>query len=116
MREDLIDPKLDRPTIRNLFRLLTDTRTLTGGVVIGKENAPILNFDANGAGRNVDFPAPDAELEGAIFLVNNFSGTAVDLTCRNSATATILTVSQAEAGVVFYAGGVTYGRLLGTIT
>lgn len=116
MRQDNYAGFFERATFRNLLRLQTDVRVLTGNVVIGKENAPLLSFDANGASRNVDFPAPDAELEGALFIINNLSSTLVDLTVRNSAAATILTVSQAEAGMVFYAGGITYGRLIGTIT
>lgn len=116
MRNDLYDPKMERPTIRNLFRLQTDVRTLTGAVVIGKENAPLISFDPGGATRTVDFPAPDAELEGAFFVINNWADAAEDLTIRNSAAATILTISQNEAGCVFYAGGVTYGRLFGALT
>lgn len=115
-RNDLVSAMLDRPTVRNLDRRSVDTRTLTGAVVIGKENAPILNFDPGGATRTVDFPAPDSDLEGAMFIINNWADAAEDLTIRNSAAATILTVSQNEAGVVMYLNGVTYGRLWGALT
>lgn len=116
MRNDIIAGLFDRPTIRNLDKRIVDTRTLTGAVTIAKENAPFLNFDPGGATRTVDFPAPDSELEGALFIINNWADAAEDLTIRNSAAATILTISQNEAGVVFYAGGVTYGRLWGALT
>lgn len=116
MRNDIVDGKFDRPTFRNLLRLQVDNRVLTGNITIGKENAPLINLDPGGAGRNVDFPAPDSELEGAIFVINNWADAAEDLTIRNSAAATILTISQNEAGVVFYANGITYGRLWGALT
>lgn len=115
-RNDLIAANLDRPVIRSLGKYLVDTRTLTGATVIAKESAPLINLDPGGATRTVDFPAPDTELEGAMFIINNWADAAEDLTIRNSAAATILTISQNEAGVVFYAGGVTYGRLWGALT
>lgn len=116
MRNDLVSAFLDRPTVRNLDRKLVDTRTLTGAVTIAKENAPILNFDPGGATRIVTMPAPDSDLEGAIFIINNWADAAEDLTINNSAAATVLTVSQNEAGVVMYLGGITYGRLWGALT
>lgn len=116
MRQDLVSPNIDAPTIRSMFRLLTDTRVLAGAITIDEDGAPLLNFDPDGSARIITFPAPSAQNEGTVWLVNNWAGGAEDLTINNSAAATIGTVSQNEAAVVFIAGGVTYCRLVGTTT
>lgn len=116
MRNDLIDPNIDRPTVRSLLRLLTDTRVLAGDVTIDQDGAPLINVDPDGSTRILTFPAPTSENEGAVWLVNNWAGGAEDLTINNSAAATIGTVSQNEAALVFIAGGVTYCRMVGATT
>lgn len=103
------------PIIVKGFRLGTLTQVLGGNLTIDEDMQPLLNIDPNGA-RDVTFPAPSAYNEGMCWIINNWAGGAEDITVKNSGGSTIGTCSQAEAMLVFIAGGVTYARLLGTTT
>lgn len=116
MRQNLFDSQMERPNIVNGMRMLPTIIVATGTITVDEDMGPLINIDTNGSARNLDFPAPSASNEGMMWIVNHFGGTAVDITIRNSAAATIGTLSQNEAGIVFIAGGVTYFRLFGTTT
>lgn len=116
MRQNLFDSNLERPQVINGFRMLPTHITATATVTVDEDMGPLINLDTNGAARNLDFPAPSSSNEGMMWIVNHAGSTAVDITVRNSAAATILTLSQNEAGIVFIANGVTYGRLFGALT
>lgn len=104
------------PTIVKGFKFGVLTKVLGAGFAVDEDMETLLNFDPDGSTRIITFPAPSAYNEGMFWIVNNWAGGAEDLTINNSAAATIGTVSQNEAAVVFIAGGVTYCRLVGTTT
>lgn len=113
MRQRLDDAEAMGLRIWQRFKLKVLTMTLAGAITIDADSPPLINLDAGGAGRNVTLPT---EEEGLVFLINNISDAAEDLTVKNPATTTIGTVSQNEAGIAFCAGGVWYLRLVGTTT
>jgi hypothetical protein len=115
-RLNMDDSLLNDPKIVKGLKLGTLTQVLAAGLTIDEDMAPIINVDPDGSTRILTFPAPSAQNEGMVWLVNNWAGGAEDLTINNSAAATIGTISQNEAGLVFIAGGVTYCRLVGTTT
>lgn len=116
MRNNLESSVIRDSVLSQGLRLSTLTQVLGAALVVTDEFPPLLNLDCGGAGRNVTFPAPSAVNEGSIWLVNNWSDAAEDITVKNSAASTIGTISQNEAGLVIIAGGVTYLRLVGTTT
>lgn len=116
MRQQLDDAQLFDPVIYRGLKLKTLTQVLAGAFTVDEDMPPLLNFDPDGSARVITFPAPSAKNEGYCWFVNNWAGGAEDLTINNSAAATIGTISQNEAALVFIAGGVTYCRLVGTTT
>ena len=107
--------RIDDSTIFAGNRLGTLTQVLGAGLSVDADTPHIINLDPDGSTRIITFPSP-TDNEGRWWLVNNWAGGAEDLTINNSAAATIGTISQNEAGLVFIAGGVTYLRLVGTTT
>lgn len=68
-------------------------------------------LDANGAGRNVDLPA-EAVSAGAYLYIINTAGGAFSLTVRNPAAATVATVAQGKAAMV-WCDGTTWRTMTG---
>lgn len=89
----------DKATIKQLvnpafYQLLTGTYTVA-------EDAPgTLLLDANGVARNVDMPAPSANIEGKVWTIVNPAAGAFALTVRNNGGATIVSVPQAKAAQI----------------
>lgn len=89
-------------------------RALTAGVVITEEDPSLLVLDANGAARNVDMPAPSANIDGKRWTIQNPAAGAFALTVRNNGGATIATVAQGkstEVIVVNVAGTLTWKQI-----
>ncbi len=81
--------------------------TLTGDVQLTSKSAQILKLDPGGAGRNVDLPGPDEDLEdsdGLAFEITNAADAAEDLTIRNPAGGTVVVISQNEKATVVGTG------------
>lgn len=113
MRQRLDNADMFGASIWTKLKMKVLGMIMTGNLVLDADSPPLLNLDLNGLARNLTLPT---EEEGLIFLVNNISATAIDLTVKNPAAATIGTLSQAEAGIIFCAQGVWYFRLFGTTT
>lgn len=92
----------------SVFRMKSQTRTLTGTVVLTVDSPTLQFMDPGGAGRNVDLPAEENS-EGLMFIIQNTADAAEILTIRNDAAATIVTPTQNEAALVYCAGGVWKG-------
>lgn len=73
---------------------------LTAGVTIPEDDLSTLFLDANGAARNVDMPAPSANILGKIWTIQNPAAGAFSLTVRNNGGATIATVAQAKCAQI----------------
>jgi hypothetical protein len=80
--------------------VLSGARVITVDEV---ERFQAFAFDANGAGRNVDLPA-EAACAGAYLFITNTAAGAFSLTIRNPAAATITTVAQNDAALVYCDG------------
>lgn len=76
----------------------------------------MLFLDANGAARNVDFPAVTADMLGQFFFIKNTAGAAFALTIRNSAAATLGDLLQSESCMVVCDGTAWHVLMVGTST
>lgn len=88
--------------------------TLTGDVQLTPKTSQLLKIDPGGAGRNVDLPGPDeglANSDGNAFLITNTADAAEDLTVRNPAGATVVTISQNERALVIGTGGAAWDHM-----
>lgn len=92
----------------------SNTESLSADKTLTVSDPSLQFLDANGAGRNVDLPAEEASgADGLVFVLVNTTGAAFDLTVRNDAAGTIITVSQNEAGIVFCDGASWKGLVAG---
>lgn len=94
----------------------TMSKVLTGTQVISKDMPTMLFLDANGAARNVDFPAITDDMKGLYFVVKNTAAGAFALTLRNAAAATIGDLAQAESCMVVCDGAAWHVLMVGTST
>lgn len=90
---------------------------LTGGIVIAEDMPSVLILDANGVARNVDMPAPSANIEGKRWTIQNPAAGAFALTVRNNGGATIVSVPQAKCAeiMVYNKAGVLTWVVLNTL-
>lgn len=91
-------------------------QALTGTFSINKSMPTLLFLDCNGSARNVDFPVVTADMRGLFFVIKNTSGTAVAITLRNSAAATIGDLAQSESCMVVCDGTAFHVLMVGTST
>lgn len=92
------------------------SKVLAGTYVISKDMPTMLFLDANGAARNVDFPAITDDMKGLFFLVKNTAGAAFALTLRNAAAATLGDLAQGESGIVICDGAAWHVLMVGLNT
>lgn len=69
--------------------------TLSGDKTIATGDAQIQNIDPGGAARNVDLPAEEA---GLVYVIGNRADAAEDITVRDDADSTLLTLNQDDVG------------------
>lgn len=84
---------------------------LGAGFVVTADMPSVLLFDANGAGRNIDMPAPSADIEGKRWTIINQTAATHALTVRNNGGATIQSIpatKAAEIMVINVAGTLTW--------
>ncbi len=84
---------------------LSGHRTLTASEL---DTWQVFSFDTNGSGRNLDLPAEEGSA-GAYLFVGNTGGQ--DLTVRNDAGSTVITISTTESGIVWCDGTNWYGSV-----
>ena len=86
---------------------LTGTRVLTSAEVL---ETTVFSFDPGGAARNLDLPAPAANLAGCFLLIHNTADAAEILTIRSGpGGSTVCTPTQNEAAVVWCTGQIWRG-------
>lgn len=99
------------PTGRSNRWSVKDPETLSGDrdiTVNEVESYQSMTFDAGGSGRNVDLPAEEG-MKGAYLFIGNSGGE--DLTIRNDADSTIITIATTESGMVWCDGTSWYGSV-----
>lgn len=69
--------------------------TLSGDKTLATGDATIQNIDPGGGARNVDLPAEEA---GLVFIIGNRADAAEDITVRDDADSTLLTLNQDDVG------------------
>lgn len=105
---------LERVYVNN-FRGKHVTETLAAQKVLTEKSPMIQLLDNGGAVRDVLLP-PEADSEGLIFIIANTGGGAFAITVKeDSDTTTIVTLDQAQAGIVF-CDGTTWFGFIGGIT
>lgn len=77
------------------------SETLAAAKVLTKLDRQLRKIDPGGAARNVDLPAVTKDDQGYWFFLGNATSAAELLTVRNAAGATIATINQSEAGIVY---------------
>lgn len=113
-RNNLVSANITNCIHVQRFKLGAGFQTLGGTLTMDEDMSPALTLDPGGSTRVVLLPP---ELEGLCFFITNAADAAEDLTVKeDSATTTIVTISQAEsallvcgiglAGVLTWAGGV----------
>ena len=70
------------------------------GVVVSEDDPSMIIIDANGAGRNVDMPAPSANIEGKRWTIINQTAATHALTVRNNGGATIQSIAATKAAEI----------------
>lgn len=96
---------------RDLYHLPYKYVLAAAGLVINEEDPSLIAIDANGAGRNVDMPAPSANIEGKRWTIKNLTAATHALTVRNNGGATIQSIAAtkaAEIAVINVAGTLTW--------
>ncbi len=88
-----------------------NTETLTGDRVLTHDDTKLQLIDPGGASRNLDLPAEE-ESAGLTFFIKNQADAAEDLTVRDDAAATVVTISQNE-GAIVWCDGTTWVGLVG---
>ncbi len=97
-----------------LFKLDNYVATLGGALTVAVDYPPVLILDPGGAARTVTLPA-EADAEKVMFMIVNTADAAEDITVEDDAAATVVTVSQNEAAIV-YCDGTNWHGLVGGIT
>ncbi len=95
----------------NDMRMLNETRTMAGTVVLSVKSPTLQFLDPGGSARNLDLPA-EADSDGLVFVVANTADAAEIITIRNDAAGTICTPTQSETAIVF-CNGVLWVGLVG---
>lgn len=99
------------------LRAMVTNRTLAGNITLADEDTTFQVLDPGGASRDVTLPSHDAtvagNLTGGIFFIYNNADAAENLVIKNVAAATIVTVNQNEAAIVFNDGTAWFGRVMG---
>lgn len=85
----------------SVLRLGTAANTLAGAYTVVDGEGPILAFDAGGSSRNVTLPARAAANDGVVLIISNISTAGENLTIKNSAATTLLTLPSSGVALVF---------------
>lgn len=115
-RINLEDQRAEGLTLVRKSKLGVETAVLAATFVVTKDMPSLLLLDANGAARNVDFPAITADMLGLFFFVKNTAGAAFALTLRNAAAATIGDLLQGESCMVVCDGAAWHVLMVGAST
>lgn len=105
------------PTDRANRWSVKTTETLAGDrdiTVFELDQYQAFSFDPNGSARNVDLPA-EAGCEGVFVVIANAADDAENITVRDDADATVATVAQSEA-VLLFCDGTSWFPLVGANT
>lgn len=90
-----------------LLKNVLGVRTMTGNETFSKLFANVQKLDPDGA-RDINLPA-EANSDGMWFEIINVASGAEDITVKNDAPATVVTISQNESAKV-YCDGVTWNH------
>lgn len=84
-----------------------NVETLSGDKTLATGDPQLQVIDPGGAARNVDLPAEEAGLQ---FLIGNAADAAEDITVRDDADSTVLTLNQDDVGLfIAYDDGTNSG-------
>jgi hypothetical protein len=92
---------LTRITTRTALQGGFRSATLTGAETLTKLSAQVQKLDPGGAARNVTLPTVSVDDDGYFFLVANAADAAENLVVLDAAAATIVTINQSEASIVY---------------
>ncbi|MHA1571127.1 MAG: hypothetical protein ACTSWM_04850 [Alphaproteobacteria bacterium] len=102
-------------TARMPWRGGWDSSAVAGNTTLTKKSGHWQKIDPNGAGRDVTLPAVTPQDDGDWFFIANAADAAEALTVKDAGGATIGTVSQSEAGIV-YVDSAGAWQLFGVLT
>jgi hypothetical protein len=90
--------------------------TLAGHITLTGRSPQLMSLDPGGAARNVTLPAP-ADSKDRWFLIVNHADAAEAITVLTAGPATVIVISQNEAGIVFCDGAAWDGfQISGALT
>lgn len=95
-------------------KLQIKTRTLSGNLTLKTHDRRVQFIDPGGGNRDVTLPA-EADSGDLFFFILNTANAAEDLVVKDDSTATIVTISQNEGGIVF-CNGIVWRGFIGGIT
>lgn len=87
--------------VEQAFKVRAQAETLGAARTVVDGEGPVLAFDAGGSSRNVTLPARAAANDGIWMLVHNISTAGENLTVKNSAATTLVTVPSSGVALVF---------------
>ena len=85
--------------------------TLAGNETWTRANSQVGFLDAGGSARTITLPAEE-DNEGQVYWVTNTSDAAEDIVLQNDASATVITISQNESGIVGCDGSAWDGYII----
>lgn len=112
-RVNLEDVKMYDPIIVKGVKGGVHIQTTAVDFTVDRDQAFLAFITLTGAGKNMTLPAAEA---GLMFFVQNTSASALDITVKNPAAATIGTISQGEGALIVSDGTNWYVTMVGTST
>jgi len=112
-RNNIEDAKLYGPVFENKVKGGVHIQTLAAALTLDVDTPFMVFLDPGGATRVVTLPTAE---KGLMWLVTNTADAVEDLTINNPAAATVGTISQNEAAMVYSDGTNWYCRMVGTTT
>ena len=104
MRQNLQDSRANGLEVVSKFKLTGNPTTLGGNVTVTDDFPVVLSYDAGGSSRNVTMPTRALANDNTIRLVVNLSTAGENLTLKDAAATTILTLPSGGVALVI-AGG-----------
>ena len=112
-QQNLVNGSMEDVLMKTV-KLDSRTLTLAGALTLVPKDPPMQIYDNGGAVRTITLPA-EADSVGKVFFFANRTGGAFAITIQDDTPATVITLDQLQAGIVF-CDGTNWEGFIGSIT